>query len=77
MGALLHHIPQVTGQLHLAGAGDHIDLHLQQLAAHRGPSQAVHHAHALLQSLALWVVPGRTQIVLQLFFRDADLLYIL
>ena len=77
VGALLHHIPQVAGQLHLAGAWDHVDLHLQQLAAHGSPGQAVHHAHALLQRLALRVVPGRAQVVLQLFFCDPDLLYIL
>ena len=45
VGGLLHHVPQVAGELHLAGAGDHVDLHLQQLAAHRGPGQAVDHAH--------------------------------
>ena len=76
MGGLLHHVPQVAGELHLAGAGDHVDLHLQQLAAHRGPGQAVDHAHALLQHLALRVVPGGAQEVLQILVGDLHLLHV-
>ena len=72
VGGLLHHVPQVARQLHLAGAGDHVHLHLQQLAAHGGPGQAVDHAYPLLQGLALREIPGRAQILVQVLLRDLD-----
>ena len=72
MGRLLHHVPQVAGKLHLAGAGDHIYLHLQQLASHRGPGQTVDHPHTLLQGLALGVVLGHAQILLQVLVGHPD-----
>ena len=65
VGRLLHHVAQVAGELHLAAAGDHVDLHLQQLTAHRGPGQAINYAHPLGECLPLRVEAGRSQIFLQ------------
>ena len=58
---LLHHVAQVAGQLHLAGAGDHVGLGLQQGPAHGGPGQAVDQAHLILQAVLLRVILPGTQ----------------
>lgn len=45
MGRFLHHISQVAGELQLPGTIHYIDLHLQRLPAHTGPSQSGHQTH--------------------------------
>ncbi|MPM82022.1 hypothetical protein SDC9_129080 [bioreactor metagenome] len=62
VGGLLHHIAQVSGELHLAGAGDHIGLNFQQFAARTGPGKAVYHAHLLQRGAFFRVIPPDTQV---------------
>ena len=47
LGGFLHHVAQVSGELQLAGALHHVDLHGQNLAPRLGPGEAVHHADLL------------------------------
>ena len=38
-GGLLHHIPHLSGELHLAFARHHVHLNLQRIASHAGPGK--------------------------------------
>ena len=75
LGGLLHDAAQVAGELYLAGAGHHARLHLQDLAPHLGPGQAVDHAYLLRPGQPLRVIAADTQIVLQVISCDVNRLY--
>ena len=47
MSRLLHHIPQIAGELQLAGAVHDVNFYLQGLAAYTGPGQTGHKTYLI------------------------------
>ena len=69
---LFHHVSQVACGQNFARALHDADFHLQQLAAHAGPGQAVHQAHLGLQFQLLGMILHDAQQGFQIVAVDTD-----